>query len=232
MQMSVRKTIDTIQNLNTGLYRNRVAVVDPLTKRYDSKTFVYFSEFGYLKKLNDFGTRIHAKNSRFRFIDSSTKTSYLVGELTTNSINKGISNGNFRGGGNYKDTPYIKDAADIDRDPKIKYPNERHTVLNRRMAERAALDAIVIDIVIPGDSDIKAGDIIYVFAPQPSASPATSKVFNLFYGVKEARFLVTAVEQKYENESKNYITNIEIMKDSFEIQTEKIRQIVEAEFHG
>ena len=100
------------------------------------------------------------------------------------------------------------------------------------MAERAVLDAIVLDIAIPGNSDIKVGDIIYIFAPQPTGSSggATSKLFNLFYGVKEARFLVTAVEQKYNHSSENYITNIEVMKDSFEIQPEKIRQIVEAEF--
>ena len=231
LKMSVRKTIDTISNLSTGLYRNRVAVVDPLTKRYDSKTFIYNNEFGELELLNPRGNRIHAKNSQFTAPDSSTKTNYLVGELTTNSINQEVGS-KFTPRSDYKDTPYIKDAVDIDRDPKIKFPNERHTVLNRRMAERAVLDAIVLDIAIPGNSDIKVGDIIYIFAPQPTGTTtgATSKLFNLFYGVKEARFLVTAVEQKYVHSKENYITNIEVMKDSFELQPEKIRQIVESEF--
>ena len=227
----VKKTIDTLQNLATGMFRNRVAVVDPLTKRYDSRTFLYFNEFGYLQKLNEgSGKRIHAKNSQFRFMESSTHTRYMVGELTTNRLNPSSPYKQFDGNLNYKDSPYISEAANVDKDPKIKYPNERHKRLNLRIAERASLDVIILELLIPGNSDVKAGDVIYVFAPQASASPATSELFNLFYGNVKSRFLVTAVDHKYERQTANYVTRLECMKDAFELSPEGIRKIVKAEF--
>lgn len=235
LEAKIKKFVDVIQNLGTGLYKNRVAVVDPLTKRYDTKVFTYLQEFSYLKKLNGRGNRIHADNSLYRLPESSTHTRYLVGELTTNSLNKSLPS-NFSADPRdalsfltYKQSPYLN-RSDLNRDPKIKYPNERHKVLNRKMGERALLDSLILEIVIPGNSDVKAGDVIYVFAPQPSASTGTALDFNLFFGIDKARFLVTAVRHIYSRESLNFVTQLDVMKDSLEFKPETIRRKVRAEF--
>ena len=98
------------------------------------------------------------------------------------------------------------------------------------MGERALLDSLILEIVIPGNSDVKAGDVIYVFAPQPSASTGTALDFNLFFGIDKARFLVTAVRHIYSRESLNFVTQLDVMKDSLEFKPETIRRKVRAEF--
>ena len=235
----VKKTVDTIQNLGTGLYHNRVAVVDPLTKRYDYRNFTYFAEFKTLELLGgvkggrgqkDGGKRIISKESPFRYAESSTHTRYMVGELTTNRLNPSSPTKQFTGGINYKDSPYIKEAVDIDRDPKIKFPNERHKVLNKKIAERAALDTMILDLLIPANSDLKVGDIIYVFAPQATGSTTSQSSFNIFYGNESSRFLITNLEHKYVAGTANFTTRVEVMKDSFEFSPETIREKVESEF--
>lgn len=235
IEAKIKKFVDVIQNLGTGLYKNRVVVVDPLTKRYDSRIFTYQQDFSYLKKLNGRGNRIHADNSLYRKPPSSTHTRYLVGELTTNSLNK-IEPSGFSPDRRdalsfltYQQSPYLN-RSDLSRDPKIKFPNERHKVLNRKIGERALLDSLILEIAIPGNSDVKAGDVIYVFAPQPSASEAQALDFNLFFGIDKARFLVTAVRHVYSRTTLNFVTQLDLMKDSLEFKPETIRRKVRAEF--
>ena len=235
MRIKTKKFVDIIQNLGTGLYRNRVAVVDPLTKRYDTSNFVYMKGFDKLAKLNPAGARVHSVNSQYRFPNSSTHTRYLVGELTTNSLNKkdpSYFSKDVRDAfsfGDYKDSPYINTRLEIDRDPKIKYPNERHKKLNGKIAERASLDTIVMEIVIPGNSKIKAGDVIYIYVPQPNPNETSRFTFNLFFGNDKSRFLVVGVRHIYLRSTQNFVTHLDIMKDSLEKKIETIRRNVKAE---
>ena len=87
INLKAKKTFDRIQDLGTGFFRNRVAVVDPLTKKFDSKFFKYFDNFGQLNKIHEFGGRVISNESQYRFVDSSTHTRYFAAELNTTSLN-------------------------------------------------------------------------------------------------------------------------------------------------
>lgn len=243
MSLKARKSFDRIQDLGTGLFRNRVAVVDPLTKKYDSRTFIYYNEFGVLNKIHEFGARVIARNSQFRFVDSSTHTRYFAAELNTTSLNTsvppafsprpgsrqyGVLHGDV---GNYMDHPYINEVDKqtlISKDPLVSNPQIKQRKLGRRVAERATMDAIILDALIPGNSVIKPGDMVEVYVPQTTSTETEKFNFNLFYGKSEQdkrftpRFLVTAVRQNYDNETQNYTTGLELMKDSYAQEVEQI----------
>ena len=98
VEYNVKKTFDTINNLGTGLYGNRIAAIDLLTKRFDEKTFSYMASADQLSPM-DVG-KINPDNSLFRF-SGSTHTRFIVSELTTTSVNTGNPT-NFSGGQQYE----------------------------------------------------------------------------------------------------------------------------------
>ena len=98
VEYNVKKTFDTINNLGIGLYGNRVAALDLLTKRFDEKTFSYMASADQLEPM-DVG-KINPDNSLFRF-SGSTHTRFIATELTTSSVNTGNPT-NFSGGQQYE----------------------------------------------------------------------------------------------------------------------------------
>ena len=80
---------------------------------------------------------------------------------------------------------------------------------------------MVIDIQIPGNSDIKVGDTINFYVPQTSASLSSSQ-YNLFFGQADPKFLVVKCRQAYVNEVSSYQTNLTIVKDSFKDEVSTI----------
>tara|TARA_E500000318_G_scaffold58375_1_gene54051 strand:+ start:1720 stop:3246 length:1527 start_codon:yes stop_codon:yes gene_type:complete len=245
MSLKAKKSFDRLQDLGTGLFRNRVAVVDPLTKKYDSRTFIYYSEFGLLNKIHEFGGRIITAQSHYRLDkadDSSTHTRFFAAELNTTSLNTGEDvgfspraerqNGILTGDvSNYMDHPYINEVNKqtlISKDPLVSNPQIKQRKLGRRIAERATMDAVILEALIPGNSVIKPGDMVEIYVPQTTSTESNKFNFNLFYGQSEEdkrftpRFLVTSVRQNYDNETQNYQTGLELMKDSYAQRPEKV----------
>jgi hypothetical protein len=241
--LKAKKTFDRIQDLGTGLFRNRVAVVDPLTKKFDSRTFIYYNEFEYLNKIHEFGARVIARNSQYRFVESSTHTRYFAAELSTTSLNTtvppafsprpgerqfGILHGDVS---SYMDHAYIREVDKqtlISKDPLVSNPQIKQRKLGLRIAERATMDAVILEALIPGNSVIKPGDMVEIYVPQTTSTESEKFNFNLFYGKSEEdkrftpRFLVTSVRQNYDNETQNYTTGLELMKDSYAQEVEQV----------
>ena len=241
--LKAKKSFDRIQDLGTGLFRNRVAVVDPLTKKFDSRTFIYYNEFGLLNKIHEFGGRVITEESQYRFVDSSTHTRYFAAELNTTSLNTtvppafsprpgerqfGILHGDVS---SYMDHAYIREVDKqtlISKDPLVSNPQIKQRKLGLRIAERATMDAIILEALIPGNSVIKPGDMVEIYVPQTTSTESNKFNFNLFFGQSEEdkrftpRFLVTAVRQNYDNETQNYQTGLELMKDSYAQKPEKV----------
>ena len=83
------------------------------------------------------------------------------------------------------------------------------------------MDTIVVDILVPGNSDIKVGDTINFYLPQTSAD-IDDKLYNMFFGQKDPKFLVVKLNQKFINEVSSYHTLMTIVKDSFKDEVETI----------
>ena len=234
----ILKTFDTLQHLALGTYGNRVAAIDLLTKRFDEKIFSYNDSYRDLNPMDP--GRLHSSASLYKF-SGSTHTRYLPTELLSSSIPTGVSTGFNNELANYSQHPYFypidgqgkeegtlknsdaqkrKDSI-TSNDPKIANPRRKQYLLNKRIAGKGILDTMMLDIAIPGNSDIRVGDTINFYVPQTSHD-MNDGLYNMFFGQKNPKFLIVKLAQKYINESNSYQTIMTIVKDGFKDEIETI----------
>ena len=238
LNYNINKTFDTLHHLALGTYGNRIAAIDLLTKQFDEKSYSYHSEYKSLSTLHS--TRLLSDPSIFKF-SGSTHTRYLPTELLSNSIPDGAPKSFNNERSSYSQTPYFypiggsgkeegtiknEDANKrlqdiISKDPKINNPRRKHYILNKLVGAKGLLDSMVIDIQIPGNSDIKVGDTVNFYVPQTSAALSSSQ-YNLFFGQADPKFLVVKCRHAYINEVSSFQTNLTIVKDSFKDEVSTI----------
>lgn len=243
----IKRTFDSLHNLATGLFGNRVAAIDPLTKRFDEKGFNYTTSADQLAPM-DVG-KITSKESFFKN-SGSTHTRYIVSELATSSVPTGVSTefnlaeqyekANeylYPVGGGDKEDGTIKNSDANERlsniksgDPKVANPRIKHELLNRRISGKAILDNLMISFVVPGNSDITVGQTIYVYLPQNLGDPKNSK-YQVLFGTSDPgkqqhvpKFLITSLRQTYRQGQTSYNTVITAIKDSYGDTIEVVRE--------
>lgn len=177
----------------------------------------------------------------------STQTRYISTELLSNSIPTGNpTNFSANEHPSYKQTPYffpidkkdpneMKDklvgtlknedankrmASIVSSDNKIKTPKLKHEKINREIGSISALDSIILNLMVPGNSDIQAGDMIHVYIPDDQDK---TKYMSIL-GQTEPRMLVTDVRQTYLMSASAYVTTLTCVKDSLNISVEKLYQ--------
>jgi hypothetical protein len=243
----VKKTFDTVNNLGIGLYGNRVAAIDLLTKRFDEKTFSYIESADQLSPM-DVG-RINSADTFFKN-SGSTHTRYITSELSTSSVptgeatqfnlSKQYEKANeylYPVDGGDKESGTIKNSEANDRlsdiksgDPKVANPRVKHELLNRRISGKAILDNIMISFIVPGNSDLTVGQTIYVYLPQNLGDPKNTR-YQLLFGTGKPgeqqhvpKFLITSLRQTYQQGQSSYNTVISAIKDSYGDRVEVIRE--------
>jgi hypothetical protein len=178
----------------------------------------------------------------------STQTRYISSELLSNSIPTGNpTNFSANESPSYKQTPYFYpiDKKDPDEmrdkltgtltnydakyrmvafvrdDNKLKNPRLKHEKLNREIATISSLDNIILNLMVPGNSDLQAGDIIHAFIPDNQ----NETKYMAILGQTEPRLLVTDVRQTYLLSEGTYMTALTCVKDSLNISVEKLSQL-------
>lgn len=250
IDFKIKKTFDSIQHLALGTYGNRIAAIDILTKRFDEK---YFNYSGQHKELNTLDKgRLISNNSIFKF-SGSTHTRFIPTELLSSSIPTGTPTNFTDEYSNYQQTPYFypidkenpdekKDKVNgtmsnlsalirlkklTENDAKISNPRRKHYSLNRKISGKGVLDTMLIDIIIPGNSDMKVGDVIHFYVPQTSAD-LNAQAYNYFFGEGDPKFLIVKLAQNFNNESNGYKTTLTIAKDSYKDELETIVEKVKS----
>jgi hypothetical protein len=235
------QSIDTFKNFENGLYKNRVAAVDLLTKRYDSRATYYYKDESKLssisRKYSDKNPkRLISNNSEFFTDDiSSTNTRYFVSDLTTNSLNKTIDSNftaqdiNYIGGiknndvSRYIDTPYFLVAyanaytaklRESIFDSRLLHPRMKQEALNMKVMSAAALDNIQLRVTVPGNSSITVGELMQVYIPQKGLENTQigyTNKYNEF--IRTAPMLITKVRHTYNLKKSFYGTIIDLSLD-------------------
>lgn len=194
---------DVIERHASGMYDNKVSVIDPLLKRYQETYFNYtdqFDEFTHLDKKPVITNFSHFSKLK----TGETHTRYLTGNISSKE---------------YSQTSYLKNRTIKNKevlDPIAHYPSSKYKVLNRRVSKMSqTINGIRCNISISGNSDVKVGDVINVFVPSSRSTEESKQKYNYFFGQKEPKFLVTAVTHRYNYIDDQYFTIMEIVKDSF-----------------
>ena len=78
------------------------------------------------------------------------------------------------------------------------YPFNRHEFLNRRISKIAQLvNGISLNIVIPGNSTLLAGDTINIFVPEVSSNVEELSNFNYLFGRENPKFLIAGLKHVF-----------------------------------
>jgi len=197
--LDIVSQLDTIDNLENGLYAHKVETIDPILKRFTEETFVYSNELNEIahleKSKKNFGSEfLIAKDSFFNSDADTTIKYYNISNI----------------GENYPKINSISQS--IETDPQIRNPRRMHTRLKYNVASRYQLSNIVVSVSIPGNSDIEIGQVVNLHVPIASENAEYAKKLKLLW---DKKFLVTAVRHTYQKQDSVYFTVLECVKDTY-----------------
>lgn len=184
------KTYDSLQDINSGTFANRLISIDPLARKYNVVNFNYEDYFEKKKTsaLNDNSVLVPLKN-RLGLTQNQSYDSRLK-VMTTNS--------------NQTNLAYVKEIpGSVAKDVGV----ENYIPL--RTAQLSLANYTVVKITIPGDPGITAGRTIdfNLLSLKPSTN---KKELDRYYS---GTYLVTAVRHIITSAGA-YQTVLEIAKDS------------------
>jgi hypothetical protein len=201
--------LDVIRNHTSGFYDNSMDAFDPITKSMSSANFIngrdYNNEKTKTTKLSGF--QPFTLNSKYAENTGYSHTRFIVSHL-----NSGID--------------YIKSRIEPTEsegvvsypDDQLWFPRQRHSFAPQKVYESAAMSQIRINITVPGNSDLKAGEIVELLIPQNTSDDFKDFVqsYNLFFGQENrAKFLVTDITHNYKFSEDKYISIIQLAKPDF-----------------
>jgi hypothetical protein len=142
--------------------------------------------------------------SRYRQNTGGSSRAYLISDI----------------GDNYNKITYLNNASG--NDYGIDNPRKLHTFLKYKRAKMNELNNVVVEVTIPGNSDIEIGQVVNLHIRQMSSFDETARKWNILYG-QEPKFLITAVKQVYNRANNNYFTVMQCIKDTYAITPTEIK---------
>jgi len=190
---------DVLNQTNSGLLDNSSLTIDLIFKKTESKQFIYENQFSELKSLGN--NKVNSPSSSSVDATGVSHKRYLISNLSL---------------GNYSQTSYLNRRCPP-IDPTNFFPFVRHKFLNPTIAASAGLNNIMLHVEIPGNSRIKAGDVVNIYIPATDANEEEKNQYNKLFGDKSslAKFLVMRVDHFYDKESTEYKTVMKVVKDSY-----------------
>jgi len=194
--LSFEKTFDTLKGLQLGLYDNKLLTIDPILKKFNEKTFRYAEEFPSFNHLNN--NPLIDDFSRFSFEDGNSHRRFISTQI----------------GPDYKSQSYLQNRINNSSDPFLSSPRLRQDFLNNTLSQLATFSQYTLNVTVPGNHQLKAGDVVNVFIPQNSDIKEDEKNYIRLFG-QDPRFLITAVKHNYKNTDSRYTTTFSCIKESF-----------------
>jgi len=205
--MSFDRSFDIMKGLTGGMLDTTVAYIDPIMKKYEEFTFSYIKDFDKLDSIagtdgKGGGNPILPKEIG-KYIETNG-TSHM--RLISTDFND-------------EDTQTLDGRITEATDPHKFHSSKRWKYYHNGVALLQSLHQYTINITVPGNSDIKAGDLINIFIPEnsPLMTDDAIKYIKLF-GQISPKFLVTAVMHNYKQTTGDYYTTIQGVKQSFAIE--------------
>lgn len=211
--------LDAIKSQQSGLYDNNVSVLDPVLKRFLVQPFNYHYSKSWDKVFKGLGEEsFTSEYSTEKTFDGGSHSRFIVSNYSE---------------GDYRTTSYLSGRT-IDKNGNVldtvsHFPFTRHKYLNYRISKMSQLNTkIIMKVTIPGDVNRKVGQVVRLFIPQKSATQEFKDRYNLFYGEKDPRFLISGLRHVYNYDTDSFYTVMEVVKDSLGqplVQTQRYREV-------
>ena len=214
--IKVKAELDTLDNINGGLYSHKIETIDPIYKSFRKDTFNYKNDYSALGHIED---REYLSKDVVK-IKQDFNSEYLIPKKSfLNEDNDTTST--------YYHISTLHNPERKDTDPQLLYQRRVHDVVKYDIAARMKIDNIILEIIIPGNSDIHIGNIVNLHIP---ISSENEEYLNSLIRLYDKKFLVTSVRHVYQKKDNIYFTVLECMKDTYAVKTEQIDETPDAGF--
>jgi hypothetical protein len=215
LELNFRRQLDNSENMDRGLFSSTLVSIDPLTKRIEFDSFIYDRDY---KDIAHLETDLVGSQRAGLFSENSLYTESKVNNHSTNyeefqHKNYVITNL----GPEYDQTDGVFRNART-RDHQLRNPKKFHEFLKYDYASKVQFNNIIIDLVIPGNSDIQIGHMINLNILSNNINDNEQKqLYNRLFGDERTGgfFLVTRVNHSITFKDKSYVTQIECVKDTY-----------------
>jgi hypothetical protein len=188
LKMQINNNLNLLDNMNMGFFGQQVRAIDPVLKRYRELNYSFENQFQNFEHTTSKGTAIGM---------FPKAPDYLLGRKNTVIDPRRNIPIRFR-------TPYFL----FDQDEQTPIVNEVNW-LSQRAARIASISNYTIQILVPGRTDIKVGDVVNFNYPGLLSDPKVPQ--SPFY---DGFFLITSIRH-FISPIKHSMT-MEIVKDAIE----------------
>ena len=187
----VLSQFNTLLNTNNGVYSSRLITHDLFNKTFNTHDFDYNLE--YLKQNH------LEQDERGEKRDNN-------GILPFFNYDRGETFGSKNEGALYLQSTTTKIHNDYEQ-PEVE------EILQKRISQHLAVNAFVIEITVPGSTEINIGDIVHF--SMPKYAPATKNDPRDVDRYSTGRYLISAARHQVSAISKKHTLILELVKDSF-----------------
>ena len=114
--------------------------------------------------------------------------------------------------------PFANDPT-TETDQQLRNPRKLHEFLSFDVTSRTQLNNIVIEVTIPGNSDIEVGQVVELVIPQNTEVKEFMEKENLLYN---KRFFVGAVRHIINKKDSSFYTVMDCVKDVYGKKVEEV----------
>lgn len=192
------QTPNHLKNINGGMYSSTLISNDLIKRKHQHTYYNYIDEYAAHKHVNPnvrpFGQGTTMLINDEKLAKRNDSAIYVApkhsGAFGSHNINE-----------------YSGDAVN----PSL--GNDVELILLRRNSQRQQINNIKIRIVVPGDSQRRVGEIVYVTLP--TIEPINSKNPTSRDPFYSGRYLISRIKHTLMKESETYETIMELVKDSY-----------------
>lgn len=166
-KLDIPFAFDILNNMSFGMYANKVIAYDSVAKKVTETNFNYADQFNQIKHV-DAGFKFNS--DKFKFSDSSAQVKLVYSRSPRN------------------DSKYFK-ANNVDQST---YSKSTEDILPARLSIIKQLSNVELEITVPGNTDLAAGDMIMINLPPYTFEQDTkNRVNHKFYNGK---YLIVSIK--------------------------------------
>ena len=187
----IKQQFNTLENTYNGVYSSRLITHDLFNKTFQTYDFDYNLEYlkqNHLEQDNSGGKR-----------DNN-------GILPFFNYDKGTTFGSKNEGALYLQSSTTKIHNDYEQ-PEVE------EILQKRISQHLAVNALNIEITVPGTTEVNIGDIVHFSMPKFAPATENDKKDQDVY--LTGRYLISAARHQVSIVSKKHTLVLELVKDSF-----------------
>ena len=215
ISMTFPESFDDLDSLNRGMYLNEVNIIDPILKRFKMHPIKEPDKIKHqFKYERDFDNLDHLPNSSSKTI--SPQSDITKGKKPYAAHRRMMITQYEKDNEKYPDnsSTYFETMKPIAAGDQLLDPRQRHKTLPESLHEFNNLFNHMVEVQVPGDPQLRVGQMITISVPQPSKFSGDATKFIMLYG-QEATFLITAVRHLYRGSGDSYTMVLSCSKESF-----------------